>query len=85
MLKCESLKLLGKEIEVNICDLGLGNIVLYIISQNTNDLGKIDNWISLKFKRQRYHQESEKIMGKMRKKIFENNISNKEFVSRVHT
>lgn len=53
---------------------------LYIISQNTNDLGKIDNWISLKCKRQRYHQESEKIMGKMRKKIFANNISNKEFV-----
>lgn len=68
MLKCESIKLLGKEIEVNICDLGLGNIFLYIISQSTNDLEKIDNWISLKFKRQRYHQESEKIMGKMRKK-----------------
>lgn len=30
MLKCESLKLLGKEIEVNICDLGLGNIFFYI-------------------------------------------------------
>ena len=55
----------GKEIEVNICDLGLGNIFLYIISQSTNDLEKIDNWISLKFKRQRYHQESEKKTHRM--------------------
>ena len=43
MSKYESMKLLGKEIEVNICDLGLGNIFLYIISQSTSDLGKTDN------------------------------------------
>lgn len=84
MLKCESLKLLGKEIEVNICDLGLGNIFLYIISQNTNDLGKIDNWISLKCKRQRYHQESEKIMGEMRKKNLQITYQIRN-LSRVHT
>ena len=40
MLKGEYIKLLGKEIGVNLCDLGLGNVFLYVIPQSTNDFGK---------------------------------------------